>query len=114
MRQRKLKAYWKRLGELAGQECARDELSQKLGAAPERAGRVAAGLVPVTVGAAGALADALERARLRAVRQREGRYLNQPLTTLSPPVAEVGLRRLEEIARGGGGPNMEAFGAFAG
>jgi hypothetical protein len=75
MRQRKLKAYWKRLGELAAQGCARDELLQKLGAARDRAGRVAAGLVRVTVDDAGALTYTLERAKLRAVRQREGRYL---------------------------------------
>jgi hypothetical protein len=75
MRQRKLKAYWKRLGELAAQECARDELLQKLGAARERAGRVAAGLVQVTVGEDGTLTYALERAKLRTERQREGRYL---------------------------------------
>jgi hypothetical protein len=75
MRQRKLKAYWKRLGELAARECARDELLQKLGAARDRAGRVAAGLVHVTVADAGTLTYALERAKLRTVRQREGRYL---------------------------------------
>ena len=39
MRQRKLKAYWKRLGELAAQGCALDELLQKLGAARDRDGR---------------------------------------------------------------------------
>jgi hypothetical protein len=32
MRQRKLKAYWKRLGEVAAQELSRDERLQKLGA----------------------------------------------------------------------------------
>jgi len=75
MRQRKLKAYWKRLGELAAQECERDELLQKLGAARDRAGRVAAGLVRVTVADDGALTYVLDRAKLRTVRQREGRYL---------------------------------------
>lgn len=75
MRQRRLKAYWRRLGELAGQELSRDELLQKLGAARERAGRAAAGLVRVRVSAAGALAYQLDRAKLRTVRQREGRYL---------------------------------------
>jgi transposase len=75
MRQRRLKAYWKRLKELAVQSLARDERLQKLGAARDRAGRVAAGLVRVTVGEDGALRYELERAKLRAVRQREGRYL---------------------------------------
>ena len=75
MRQRKLKAYWKRLGELAAQECGRDELLQKLGAARDRAGRVAAGLVRVTVTDIGTLTYSLERTKLRTMRQREGRYL---------------------------------------
>lgn len=75
MRQRKWKAYWKRLGELAGQELSRDERLQKLGAARDRAGRGAAGLVRVSVAEDGALRYELDRAKLRAVRQREGRYL---------------------------------------
>lgn len=75
MRQRRLKAYWKRLHEVAAQELTRDERLQKLGAARERAGRVAAGLVRVTVAADGALTYSLDRANLRRVRQREGRYL---------------------------------------
>jgi predicted DNA-binding ribbon-helix-helix protein len=75
MRQRRLKAYWRRLQELAAQECPRDELLQKLGAARDRAGRVAAGLVRVTVAEDGVLRYELDRAKLRAVRQREGRYL---------------------------------------
>jgi hypothetical protein len=75
MRQRRLKGYWQRLGELAAQELSRDELLQKLGAARDRAGRVAAGLVQVTVEAAGTLRYELDRAKLRRVRQREGRYL---------------------------------------
>jgi hypothetical protein len=75
MRQRRLKAYWKRLKELAAQECGRDELLQKLGVARDRAGRVAAGLVRVTVDDAGTLTYTLDRAKLRTARQREGRYL---------------------------------------
>jgi len=75
MRQRRLKTYWQRLGELAGQELSRDQLLQKLGAARDRVGRVAAGLVGVTVSAAGVLSYQLDRTKLRAVRQREGRYL---------------------------------------
>jgi hypothetical protein len=75
MRQRKLKAYWKRLGEVAAQELSRDERLQKLGAARDRAGRGAAGLVRVRVGEDGALHYELDRAKLRAARQREGRYL---------------------------------------
>ena len=75
MRQRRLKAYWRRLGELVGRDLSRDELLQKLGAARDRAGRAAAGLVRVNVTTEGALAYELDRAKLRATRQREGRYL---------------------------------------
>jgi hypothetical protein len=75
MRQRRLNAYWRRLKELAAQELTRDELLQKLGAARDRAGRVAAGLVRVTVADDGTLTYELERAKLRVARQREGRYL---------------------------------------
>jgi hypothetical protein len=75
MRQRRLKTYWRRLGELAGQALSRDQRLQKLGAARDRAGRVATGLVCVKVAADGALTCQLDRAKLRQVRQREGRYL---------------------------------------
>ena len=75
MRRRRLKAYWKRLGELQRQAPSRDALLQKLGAAQERAGRIATGLVVVTVASAGTLTYRLDRAVLRKARQREGRYL---------------------------------------
>ena len=75
MRQRKLRACWQRLGEIQKQELTRDERLQKLGAARDRAGRVAAGLVQATVSADGKLTFTLDRAKLRTVRNREGRYL---------------------------------------
>ena len=75
MRQRRLKAYWKRLAELKEQAPLRDALLKKLGAAQDRAGRVATGLVRVEVSAEGRLSFQFDRAALRAVRQREGRYL---------------------------------------
>jgi hypothetical protein len=75
MRRRKLKGYWQRLHELQQQDLTRDQLLQKLGAARDRAGRVVAGLVPATVSAAGQLSFTLDRAKLRTVRRREGRYL---------------------------------------
>lgn len=75
MRRRRLKAYWQRLGELQRQRPARDALLKKLGAAQERAGRSATGLVTVEVAQDGALTYQLDRARLRTVRGREGRYL---------------------------------------
>jgi len=75
MRQRRLKAYWRRLGELQRQRPPRDKMLKKLGAAQEKAGRNAASLVTVEVAADGALTYRLDRDRLRAVRGREGRYL---------------------------------------
>jgi len=75
MRGRKLKTYWQRLHELQRQALTRDQLLEKLGAARDRAGRVVAGLVKTTVSAESQLTFTLDRARLRTVRQREGRYL---------------------------------------
>jgi hypothetical protein len=75
MRRRKLKAYWQRLHQLQHQNLTRDQLLEKLGAARDRAGRGAAGLVSVTVTAGGQLTFRLDRAKLRTVRGREGRYL---------------------------------------
>lgn len=75
MRRRKLKALWQRLGEIQKQELTRDQRLEKLGAARDRAGRLAAGLVQTTVSEAGQLTYTLDRAKLRTVRRREGRYL---------------------------------------
>jgi transposase len=75
MRQRRLKAYWQRLGELQRQRPERDALLKKLGAAQERAGRSATNLVKVEVAADGTLTYQLDRDALRTVRSREGRYL---------------------------------------
>ena len=75
MRRRKLKALWRRLGELQTQDLSRDALLQKVGAARDRAGRATAGLVSVTVSPEGRLSFALDRDRLRLIRRREGRYL---------------------------------------
>jgi hypothetical protein len=75
MRRRKLKALWKRLGEIQKQDLTRDQLLEKLGAARDRAGRVAAGLVKTTVSAEGKLTFLLDRVKLQTARRREGRYL---------------------------------------
>jgi hypothetical protein len=75
MRRRRLKAYWKRLGQLQRQRPDRDELLKKLGAAQDRAGPVVTSLVTAEIPADGALAYQLNRDKLRAVRSREGRYL---------------------------------------
>ena len=74
-RQRQLKAYWARLKQLSEQAPPREVLVKNLGAAQERAGRLATGLVAVTVTTDGTLNYRLDRDRLRAVRKREGRYL---------------------------------------
>jgi len=71
MRKRRLKAYWKRLADLQKQAPPRDLLLKKLGAAQDRAGRVATGLVRAEVSAEGRLSYQLDRTALRAVRQRE-------------------------------------------
>jgi hypothetical protein len=56
MRQRKMKRYWKRLGELKTQlmdrPMSRNDLLEKIGAAKDRAGRQAATLVRVALAAA--------------------------------------------------------------
>jgi transposase len=75
MRRRQLKRYWQRLHQLRQQDRTRDQLLEKLGAARDRAGRVAAGLVNVSVSAEGKLTFTLDRAKLRTARGREGRYL---------------------------------------
>lgn len=85
MRRRRLKAYWKRLGELQRQRPPRDELLQKLGAAQERAGRIAKSLVTVEVADDGALTYQLNRDNLRTVCEREGRYLLRTNLTADDP-----------------------------
>lgn len=52
-----------------------DQRLEKLGGARDRAGRAVAALVHTTVAESGQLTFRLDRAKLRAVRQREGRYL---------------------------------------
>ena len=75
MRRRALKKYWQRLGELAQlKDPGRDALLLKLGKAQGEAG-ASARLVTVVVTATGELTYQLDRAKLREVRRREGRYL---------------------------------------
>jgi Transposase DDE domain len=75
MRRRKLKWLWARLKEIAAMELDREELLMKLGAARAKA-RAAWRLVEVTVAPKQAtFSFALDRAKLRQVRRREGRYL---------------------------------------
>jgi hypothetical protein len=75
MRRRKLKWLWARLKQIAAMELDREELLMKLGAARAKA-RAAWRLVDVAVAPAGAtFSFTLDRAKLRQVRRREGRYL---------------------------------------
>jgi len=75
MRRRKLKWLWARLKEIAAMDLDREELLMKLGAARARAW-AAWRLVNVEVAPEGAvLRFTLDRAKLRQVRRREGRYL---------------------------------------
>jgi hypothetical protein len=71
----RLKAYWKRRTERREQAPPRDALLKKLGAAQDRAGRVATGVVRVEISGEGWLSFQLDREALRAVRQRERRYV---------------------------------------
>jgi len=82
---RRLKRYWKRLGELKGQKQSRERLLKKLGIAQYRAGRVVERLVEVEVGDDGLLSYRLDRARLRAARRHEGRYLLRTNMTADDP-----------------------------
>ena len=78
MRRKRLRRYVDRLQAIQGQLLTRDQLLMKLGAAKHEAGRAAA-LVTVTVPKSMAKTASLEfrldRAKLRQVRRREGRYL---------------------------------------
>lgn len=78
MRRRRLRRYVDRLKALQGQSLTRDQLLMKLGAAKHDAGR-AANLVKVSLPAASMTTASidfrLDRAKLRQVRRREGRYL---------------------------------------
>jgi transposase len=75
MRTRKLKWLWARLKEIAQMDLTREELLMKLGAARAKA-RAAWRLINVDIDAKqAAFTFTLNRAKLREVRRREGRYL---------------------------------------
>jgi transposase len=75
MRRRKLKWLWQRLAQLSTMKLTREELLMKLGAARQRA-RSAWRLIAVEVAEdSAAFSYRLNRAKLRQVRRREGRYL---------------------------------------
>jgi transposase len=74
IRRKQLKRLWRRLRQLQGMGLTRDQLLLKLGAARQQ-WPAAWRLVQVTPRADGTLTVALDRATLRQVRRREGRYL---------------------------------------
>lgn len=75
MRRRKLTWLWQRLARLSAMKLTREELLMKLGAARQRA-RSAWRLVVIDVAEdSAAFSYRLDRAKLRQMRRREGRYL---------------------------------------
>lgn len=102
MRRRKLKAYWKRLKELKEQQPERDLLLRKLGGAEQKAGKIAK-VVQVRISPQSGLEFALDRKRLKEVRNREGRYLLRTNLGSEDPVriwqAYMQLSQVEEAFR---------------
>lgn len=85
MRRRQLKWLWERLQKLSTMSVTRDALLMKLGAAQTKA-PAAWRLIDVEVAARGAsFTYQLDRAKLRVVRRREGRYLLRTNLTASDP-----------------------------
>jgi len=85
MRRRQLRWLWRRLKEIAGMKCQRDELLKKLGAAQHQAPS-AWRLVHLEVDpAVAAFTYRLDQDKLRIVRRREGRYLLRSNLTQSDP-----------------------------
>lgn len=86
MRRRQLKWLWVRLAELQGMLLTRDALLMKLGSAQSKVPS-AWRLIDISVDTHGALFSyRLNRAKLKQVRRREGRYLLRTNLTESDPV----------------------------
>ena len=75
MRRRRLKWLWQRLAQLSAMQLTREELLMKLGAARQRAPSAWRLLVIDVAKDSAAFSYRLDRAKLRQVRCREGRYL---------------------------------------
>ena len=86
MRRKPLKRLWQRLRQLQGMQLTRDQLLLKLGAARQR-WPAAWRRVQVIPQPDGTLGFALNREKLRQVRQREGRYLLRTNVTDRKPAA---------------------------
>jgi transposase len=88
MRRKRMRRYIERLKAIQGQSLTRDQLLMKLGAAKHDAGR-SANLVKVSIpkeaSTTASLEFALDRAKLRQVRRREGRYLLRTNLTAGEP-----------------------------
>jgi transposase len=88
MRCKRLRRYIERLKAIQGQSLTRDQLLMKLGAAKQDAGRSASLVrvsIPKEVSTTASLEFALDRAKLRQVRRREGRYLLRTNLTAGEP-----------------------------
>jgi hypothetical protein len=86
MRKRQLKWLWARLAQLRGMDLTRDALLMKLGSAQSKA-PAAWRLIDIKVADNGAaFTYQLNRAKLRTVRRREGRYLLRTNLTDTDPV----------------------------
>src|SRR6266446_1441407 len=91
IRRRQLKWLWGRLKQLASMKLSREELLMRLGAARKQA-RTAWRLIAIEVAAdSAALSYRLDRAKLRRVRRREGRYLLRTNLTDDDPARLWGL-----------------------
>jgi transposase len=85
MRRRQLKWLWRRLREVQGMKCQRDELLKKLGAAEHQAPSAWRLVNLVVDPQAAAFTYRLDKDKLRIVRRREGRYLLRSNLTASDP-----------------------------
>jgi transposase len=91
MRRRQMQWLWARLKQLAGMKLTREELLMRLGAARKQA-RTAWRLIAIDIAAdSAALSYRLDRAKLRRVRRREGRYLLRTNLTDDDPARLWGL-----------------------
>ena len=92
MRRRQMRRLWARLTQLAGMKLSREELLMRLGAARKQsptAWRLMA--IEVAAGAGASFSFRLDRAKLRRVRRREGRYLLRTNLTDEDPAKLWGL-----------------------
>ncbi len=90
MRRRQMRWLWARLTQLAAMKLTREELLMRLGAARKQA-RTAWRVIAIEVADNATLSFRLDRAKLRQVRRREGRYLLRTNLTDDDPARLWGL-----------------------